>query len=345
MPLLHKFVTDHVGTLAPAEVSAHLQRRFSENARRNLALTAELLRLTRLLGDAGVAVGAFKGPVLAVQAYGDVRMRRFADLDVFLREGDVERAQDVLAALGFRRRYPIHGRAAQRLDHQVNYHRHLADSRGIEFELHYKFAGASFRMPLETSDVWGRLDTASLNGLAVRCLAPEDALLVHAVHATRHHWGKLEMTATFRRLLDQPTLDRELLERRADGLGLGRVLRLGVALSGILLGGDQGVRGDHQTARDRDAWHLAHEAARNVLARVPAATKSPYFSTFQLRSRERRRDRVLYFLTAVFKPNEKDAIVSLPARLGFLYYLIRPIRLIVAGASRRSLVEGAGPRG
>jgi hypothetical protein len=53
---------------------------------------------------------------------------------------------------------------------------------------------------------------------------------------------------------------------------------------------------------------------------------------FRLRVREHWRDRVPYFLRRLHRlliPNEKDrALLRLPARLSFLYYLLRPLRLV-----------------
>jgi hypothetical protein len=52
---------------------------------------------------------------------------------------------------------------------------------------------------------------------------------------------------------------------------------------------------------------------------------------FRLRVRERLWDRVLYLLHRLRQlliPNEKDrALLRLPARFSFLYYLLRPLRL------------------
>jgi Uncharacterised nucleotidyltransferase len=42
-----------------------------------------------------------KGPVLAMQAYGDPVMRRYGDLDLLVRQGEIRRATEFLLAEGF----------------------------------------------------------------------------------------------------------------------------------------------------------------------------------------------------------------------------------------------------
>ncbi|MEK7856765.1 MAG: nucleotidyltransferase family protein, partial [Acidobacteriota bacterium] len=43
----------------------------------------------------------FKGPLLALQAYGDISMRRFGDLDVLVKPKHFKAAVDLLSANGF----------------------------------------------------------------------------------------------------------------------------------------------------------------------------------------------------------------------------------------------------
>jgi hypothetical protein len=42
----------------------------------------------------------FKGPALAVQAYGDLSLRQYDDLDLLIHEADVPRAYQLLIANG-----------------------------------------------------------------------------------------------------------------------------------------------------------------------------------------------------------------------------------------------------
>src|ERR1041384_5557804 len=80
--------------LVPAEVLAEFKQHYIENSARNTVLTAELRRLINLFRDAGIEASAYKGPVLALFAYGDIALRRFVDLDVIVKKSDVLKARE-----------------------------------------------------------------------------------------------------------------------------------------------------------------------------------------------------------------------------------------------------------
>src|SRR5262249_20276675 len=68
---------------------------------RNTALLAGLARILDGLAQNGIDAIPFKGPVLAIQAYGDIGLRAFRDLDFLIREADLPRAMTVLGDLGY----------------------------------------------------------------------------------------------------------------------------------------------------------------------------------------------------------------------------------------------------
>ena len=52
---------------------------------------------------------------------------------------------------------------------------------------------------------------------------------------------------------------------------------------------------------------------------------------FQLKARRRLRDKINYLRFAI-SPTEEDLVqIKLPAALSFVYYLVRPVRMVVAG--------------
>ena len=95
----------HLNRLAPATVPGavldDLRQRFLANARHSLLLTGELLRLLPLFADHGVPAIPFKGPTLAVYAYGNLALRQFIDLDLLILPADLARARELLAAEGY----------------------------------------------------------------------------------------------------------------------------------------------------------------------------------------------------------------------------------------------------
>jgi len=69
----------------------------------NRLLLDELFSLVERLRDAGVEPICFKGPVLAMGIFGDLGLRGFRDLDILVRDRDLQRALQCLQDHGYER--------------------------------------------------------------------------------------------------------------------------------------------------------------------------------------------------------------------------------------------------
>jgi len=97
IPLLYKRLKGEMADLVSLDELSTLKALFMANAIRNIRMEQHLLKVIDLLADAGIQAIPFKGPVLAVQAYGDLSMRSFCDLDILIHATDLSRACQVLA--------------------------------------------------------------------------------------------------------------------------------------------------------------------------------------------------------------------------------------------------------
>jgi Uncharacterised nucleotidyltransferase len=332
VPLVHRSLQTRARGAAPDPVRRALTEKYRVNAARNLLLAAELLRVAGLFESEGVGLLAYKGPALAVSAYGDLSLRRFVDLDVLVRARDVERAAGLLRRLG----YETGGlTAAQeavlvRTQHNVAYSR---DGGRLTVELHWDVASRDFAaVPLD-DDLWRRSVRVPLLGGSVKTLAPEDLLLALCVHGTKHLWERLAWVCDVAAIISSnDALDWDALFERARGARVERMLLLGLALSHGLVG-----RGLPESVRarievDDEAGRLASEAAARMFEgdeyRPAGLLKSVRFN---LRARKRTRERLRYF-RFILTPTDGDLkSLALPARLSFVYYLLRPLRLLLKG--------------
>src|SRR5262245_34078973 len=82
VPLVYVQLEQQAPDLIPQQFLAKLKKHYVENSARNTLLTAELCRLINLFRDEGIEAIPYKGPVLALFAYGNIALRRFVDLDV-----------------------------------------------------------------------------------------------------------------------------------------------------------------------------------------------------------------------------------------------------------------------
>lgn len=331
LPLLYRLLSGSLAELVPAQRLQDLRRLFQQNAARNLYQTGELCRLLRLFAANGIEAIPYKGPALAVCAYGDVALRQFVDLDVLVRRRDVQRASALLAADGYEPHFRLDAdaeRAFMRLSYVQLFTRD-AGQRAVE--LHWAIAPRFFSFPLRTDALWERAETVSLGRMRALAPAPDDLLLLLAVHGAKDLWERLEWVAGLAEIIRRrgADIDWPRLTRRAEGLGAARMLRLALALARTLL--DAPLPADVQGWLAADA---AVEALRlEVCARLFAfeTTRQSVRSTasFHLRARERARDRVRYCALLALTTTPVDwATVRLPRPLGFVYYVLRPFRLM-----------------
>ncbi|HET7340069.1 MAG TPA: nucleotidyltransferase family protein, partial [Methylomirabilota bacterium] len=99
IPLLYRHT---LALHAPGAALDRLEREFAAATLRSLALTDALVDVITAMRAAGVGVTPFEGPALAASIYGDVRLRRFDDLDILVHRADAAAADAVLARRGYR---------------------------------------------------------------------------------------------------------------------------------------------------------------------------------------------------------------------------------------------------
>jgi len=333
LPLVFKSLSEHAHDAVPRSYLQGLRDRFRENATRNLLLAGELLRIARLFESEDVPLLAYKGPALAVSAYGDLSLRRFIDLDIVVRERDVRRAGELLRSKGFALAESLsesQERILLRCQHNLAYTR---DAGKLIVELHWGIASPRFAGFQLGEDLWERAATLRLCGGEVRCLSPEDLLPALCIHGTKHLWERLSWVCDVAELLNShPRLDFEYVLHRARESRTERMLWVGLRLACGLLGATPPDGFDRQLEDDEAVESLAACVVERLFAGAEYEPLGLMGNvSFNLRARRRLREKVRYF-RFIFTPTDGDLVaLPLPARLAFLYYLLRPFRLILKG--------------
>ena len=99
---LNRFAANNV----PEPVLSRLRERFQRNAQQVLAKTAELVRIVKRFEQNHIRILPIKGPVVALQAYGDLGSRHVGDLDIMVSPESVKMAEAVLVQQGYKRAHP-----------------------------------------------------------------------------------------------------------------------------------------------------------------------------------------------------------------------------------------------
>ena len=331
IPLLYRYLAD---APLPAEAMAELRARNRAEVHRALALAAELRRLLAALEGAGVPALAYKGPALAVQAYGDLALRGFIDLDLLVLPGDVPRALGVLAAAGYEPALdltPAQERYFRRVDGDYQL---LHRDTGRLVELHARVSSERFCMPIETETLMRRARSVAVGGAPVRTLGDEDAALVACVHGAKHRWKRLEWLAALAALLRAGTDPAAVLARAAE-VRARRTVLLGFALARRLVDAPLPPAVVREIEGDAHLPELLDEAERRMLDDAAEGEETVANLRFNLRARDDAADRARYVGRWLFGPSPEDwRWTRLPDALFPLYRVLRPVRLLLRHGRR-----------
>jgi hypothetical protein len=337
LPLVYRRLKSADG-LAPEAIAA-IRAQFYGNALTNLNGARELARIVSLLGAQGIDAIALKGPALALQAWGDVGMRQFNDLDLLVRPATVARTAEVLIEAGYRpltfdREHPEVWIARTCEDEFVR------PGSPWAIDLHWELNLDYFAYGPAAADVWERAISIKLEGVEIKTLAPDQLVPFLAVHATKHGWITLAWVCDFAAAM-RACADSELpaIAEAARRSGCWRMLLLATALAAALIDAPipslfvDAVRGDAVIAS------LVAAIERRLFASVGMRARLYSEWAVPLRTIDGGRARVRYVANRVLRPNTDDFdFVALPPGLYPLYYMTRPLRLLWQ-QSRRLFVD------
>lgn len=333
LPMLHAALASSQGSI-PQEVLDRVKRESERNSFHCIANAAELLAVLREFENAGIAAIPFKGVVLGASAYGDMTARTAGDLDVLIFRRDLLRAVPILVDRGYELKTKVLEDGSPEAAHYFEYHlERAADGMVLELRWRLELTQPRFRRELGMDWVWPKRRTAKLGGAEVPNLDPVSALLVLCMHGSKHVWSRLIWIYDVAKLIEsEPGLDWRFAEKEAKRVGLWRCLALGTLLAQRATGIEVPAEVQENFMHDRTASRLAEFLYAQMfdIHQMPAG-RVPY--NLQLLGFG---DRARALLTpSIFRPNEWDrAFVKLPRALEPLYYVIRPIRILLDRSGR-----------
>lgn len=183
--------------------------------------------------------------------------------------------------------------------------------------------------------MWERAQTISLAGGQVRTLALEDHLLALAVHGCKDGWSRLKWVCDVAELVDRhPLLDWESIQATAKARGSLRLLWVALALAEGLLGVTLPDPLRRRMADDAAVARLANQLAANLQREEEPGVLARALEEFTIQIRtltgiRQRSAYIGYRLRLLLTPTAEDrSHLLLPGRLGALYYVTRPFRLV-----------------
>jgi hypothetical protein len=338
------------GVVPPPEIEQRLAASAKPGAVRGLALAAEALRLSRLLGAEGVPALFIKGAALAQLAYGSQVLKSARDVDLLVSPQDASRAVDLLRREGYVAVAPAGELTPAQMRLLFELHKDLEfvhSSRGLNLELHWRLIdnptllrGIGVGSPAQ--------DVPVLDG-TLRTLGDAQLFAYLAVHGASHCWFRLKWLADLNAWLSSKRADEIVgFYRYAETLGVEACAGQALVLCNRLLGfAPPEALGP---ALSRRRWRTLAAVALDAMvgpdAEVELARRP--FGPFRTLPAQFMRGRGAGFFLAqcrMLVQNLDDMLMyPLPRALHFLYPVLRlPFWLLRVSRRRKALrAQGVG---
>lgn len=328
VPLLYQNLRPISPSTIPEQYLNELQKYYEFNAKRNLFLAVELIKLLRLLEVKKIFAIPYKGPAIAILAYRNISLRQFSDLDILVHPDDYLKTMNLFLENGYR------------LKAEYGWECSLIDANyGVCVDLHRGIAPKKFPVFLDFQAMKQRLGVLQIGSGEIMTFCPEDMLIILCIQLAKDGWEhSYEHPICLSKLCDlseliqaHPDMNWKRVFKDTKKIGCWRMLLVSLSLVHVIFGtpipklspGSLKYLGD---LSDDIYNKLIHQ---DSISNVELLS----MKKFHFKIRERWRDK-LYPYYSDFRqrliPNERDrALISLPESLDVIYYAIRPIRLMI----------------
>ncbi|OVE75597.1 hypothetical protein BVX97_04215 [bacterium E08(2017)] len=317
IPLLHQALSGTGNPNITNEFTSEIKRKHLTNTARNEFLVEQQEKILTSLESEGIKALPFKGSALARAAFNDTSMRQFDDIDLLLAKQDILKAAQTLLSEGYTPHLSMKDRTRKR---------HIESGWGFSLVS----PNADYHVELLSSPV-PDLCIMNLPEPLIMSDAPDAVLLLLCIHAWKHRWERLSWTADIVYFIHyHPDLDWDNLITNAKETGTKRILLTTLKLAS----GFPGVDIPEQVTALFSSDSIIEPLVEEVITNWSVETKTPDSRSsivhFAFKTRERLSDRLKYLLAILLIPSCGEwELVDLPAPLYFLYFFIRPFRLLL----------------
>lgn len=177
---------------------------------------SELKRISLLLEENDIQFLVLKGLPLSMQLHGDIGRRASKDIDILVRDGDVEKTHEIMLRLGYHRIMPCEAFALRAMQYYkefckdfVYWHREF----GVEVEVHWRLEENPYFLPINSFQPFHNRQLCCLGNMRVQVLSLERNVLYLAVHAAHSSWARISWLVDIAILLRSSSVDwREVVE-------------------------------------------------------------------------------------------------------------------------------------
>lgn len=311
------------------ELLPAFKQQYLNIARRNMLMSAELIRIMKLLEENNIEALAFKGPALSQMTYGDITLRQYVDLDVLVKKEDIYRVDALLKDLGYQRAIALTDKQEKLwLVHKHDfglYH----PKNGVHFEMHWSLQDEDYPVQMNQDPLWEDPQTIKLDQHEIKTFPNEALLLYLCIHGSTHLWERIEWIKDIDLLIRKQTIDWEKMAKATKDSNVETILYLGIYLAHSLFSTELPDTVIKRIFRDKKLSVIADYIVKSWDEDKSGGIGGTLRRTLaMLRLFPNTKAQLSYLHKILLKPtlNEYD-YVDLPKGMYWAYYFVRPYLL------------------
>ena len=330
-------------SLVPERVTAVLRERYYITLARNMIHYEELGTALRVFADAGIDVIVLKGGALAETVYRDIGLRPFSDVDILVREEDMQRAKEVMTKIG----YVLDERISPEAhNEEFGCDLHYIINGGHVLEIHWHIArktGNDRYTRILIDELWKRALPARIADVDTLVLSPEDLLLHLCIHLPRHRYNRLIWFCDIAEVVRQGDVDWDRLVDTAKECRAMAYMYYGLHFTDYLLGCDVPASVLDELKPSRFERKVFESIPRDLLPDKNNVLQiNPMLKMFLI---DRTFDRLRYLWEYFFPPIGVLArSYSVSGSRVYLYYIVHPLHLGIESIRRLLSITGSKVR-
>ena len=342
LPILHNILSALPAEEIPDWVHIKFRQIHLETIKRNFSLLKELTEFLDILDIHRIKAITFKGPMVAMVGYGDLALRTFYDLDLLVHPDEFFKLRDIAISHGYqcdRLMAESERNCLEKLNptEQALYFKSQKEyslyhpKKKIFLDIHQGILSKQFSPLFDTRWLWHHTQIVDIGGRQILGLTPEIQLLILCSQGAEDCWIHLGKVFDVAILISKhPTLNWSKLTELTKQKDIFPRLLLGLSLVqdlyGIMLPDNIQKELKHRS----DIQTLAM-SVKKILFKTnynPGSNLRLTHIVYQLKMMNSWKNR-RHFIYTLMNPTLADiAAISLPKSLFFIYYLLRPFRLI-----------------
>jgi hypothetical protein len=290
----------------------------------------ELLRIIELFKSYGITAIPYKGPVLAIQAYGNLAFREFDDLDIYVNKKDVMRAKKILLSEGYQTKFSLKDNQEEKYLKSQREYKFTNPQYNINLEIHWNFIGLSISGCWDYFEDHKNFKSVKIQNIDIISLKSEDMLLILCLHASGHLWERLIWICDINEyIISNNDIDWQYLMETADELGIKRILKLNLLLAVDLLSLNIPNKIAIELKSDESLENLAFKIKKNLFKDDEYSNGIYNKAIMRVMIRENPSDKIKDLFKLIFTPTTNEwELYPLPSILYPLYYLLRSLNLL-----------------